>query len=560
MYLIGIDVGGTFTDGTLIKSDTIVTSVKNPTDNTNIGSSLFKTLDQLLTNISDLNLIERVVMSTTAVTNLIATEKTEPTALVLLPGHGLPLSYYEIGDNCHFLQGAIDFRGNITEEISLSEIKDTIKDIKNQGIKRIAIAGKFSNRNNEHEVLVKELFATDYPKALVLISSEISNQLNFRRRAATTFFTALIYHEWQNFVEHVQKAVKSRGISAEVQVLKADGGTMPLEISRTLPCQTIYSGPAASTMGGVALTMDQENSVVIDIGGTTTDLSLVIEGEPLYASKGATINEHYTHVDAFSLTSLPIGGDSKIDFIDKGIEILNREDFALCFGGQHLTVTDVFNVSYDLKIGDYKKSIKALDDFASQHNSSSENLAQEVIDQVIGRLETAITNMFTKWEQEPAYKVWEVVNERKFKLHRIIGIGAASTAIVPVLAKRLGVEYFLNEHSQVANAIGTAVVRPTVNISLHVDTQNRFYTTHPSGQFGKIKNPAKFRLEDAKNLATEHLDSILKERNMANYEGEAVFYMEEQFNVIRGWDTTGKIFDIGIQVKPGFIPEFMGVK
>ncbi len=560
MYLIGIDVGGTFTDGTLIKSDTIMTSVKNPTDNTNISSSLFKTLDQLLTNISDLNLIERVVISTTAVTNLIATKRTEPTALVLLPGHGLPLSYYEIGDNCYFLQGAIDFRGNITEEISLSEIKDTIEKIKNQGIKRVAIAGKFSNRNNEHELLVKELFATDYPEALALISSEISNQLNFRRRAATTFFTALIYYEWQNFVEHVQEAIKSRGISAEIHVLKADGGTVPLEISRTLPCQTIYSGPAASTMGGVALTMDQKNSVVIDIGGTTTDISLVIDGQPLYASKGATIDEHYTHVDAFSLTSLPIGGDSKIAFIDNKVKVLNREDFAICFGGKHLTVTDVFNVFYHLKIGDYKKSQQALDDFANQHDFASEKMAEKVVDQVISRLETAITNMFTKWEQEPAYKVWEVVNERKFKLHRIIGIGAASTAIVPILAQRLDVAHYLNEYSPVANAIGTAVVRPTINISLHIDTQNRFYTTHPGGQFGKIKNPAKFRLEDAKNLATKHLNNILKERDMANYEGEAVFYMEEQFNVIRGWDTTGKIFDIGIQVKPGFIPEFMGVK
>lgn len=560
MYLIGIDVGGTFTDGILIKSGTIVTSVKTATNNLDISSSLFATLDDLLSFIPDKKLIERVVISTTTVTNLIATKQVEPTALILLPGYGLPNSYYEIGENCYFIKGAIDFRGNIVEEISLSEIKAAIKNIKQQNIKRIGVVGKFSNRNNEHELLVKKLIKEEYPEALILISSKVSNQLNFKRRIATTYFTAQTYFEWHNFIDHVKKALATREITAEVHILKADGGTIPLETSRNYPCQTIYSGPAASTMGGVALTMDTENSVVIDIGGTTTDISLVIEGQPLYASKGAIIDGHYTHVEAFSLTSLPIGGDSKIDFANNKVILDNRSDFAVCFGGKYLTVTDVFNVYYDLKIGDYNKSYEILNELAVKHDTNREVLAKQIINIVIDKLELAIKEMFTKWEMEPLYKVWEVVNSRKFELHRIIGIGAASKAIIPVLAERLGVKHYLTQYSPVANAFGTAVVRPTINITLHVDTQKNFYSIHPTGYLGKLNNPQKFNLDDAKELALNYLSTLKKEQGMEGYEDEAVFYMEEQFNVIRGWDTSGKIFDIGLQVKPGFIPEYTGVK
>ncbi|NLJ72176.1 MAG: hydantoinase/oxoprolinase family protein [Syntrophomonadaceae bacterium] len=560
MYLIGIDVGGTFTDGIIMKSGNITASAKNATNNSDISSSILTTLDNLLAYVSDKKLIERVVISTTTVTNLIATKGAEPAALILLPGYGLPNSFYELGENCYFIKGSIDFRGNITEELSVSEIKSVIENIQVQNIKRIGVIGKFSNRNNEHELYIEKLIRETYPEALVLISSQVSNQLNFKRRIATTYYTALTYFEWQNFIEQINKALIARDISAEVHILKADGGTIALEASRNYPCQTIYSGPAASTMGGVALTKDSKNSVVLDIGGTTTDISLVIEGEPLYASKGAIIEDNYTHVEAFSLTTLPIGGDSKIGLLNNEITLDSRQDFAACFGGKYPTITDAFNLLYDLKIGDYQKSEEILRQLAIKENLDPKKLAETAINMVMESLENAIKEMFTRWEMEPLYKVWEVVNSRKFVLHRIIGIGAAANAIIPVLASRLGVNHFLSQYSPVANALGTAVARPTININLHIDTGENFYSVYPTGYLGQIKNSRNFSLEDAKSLARNHLAELVKEHNMEGYEEDAVFYLTEQFNVIRGYSTSGKIFDVGLQVKPGFIPEFTGVK
>ncbi|NLB88979.1 MAG: hydantoinase/oxoprolinase family protein [Syntrophomonadaceae bacterium] len=544
-----------------MKSGTIIDSVKTLTNNSDISASLFSTLDKLLKSVTDLKLIERIVISTTTVTNLITTGRLEPVAVILLPGYGLPNSYYEIGEHCYFLKGAIDFRGNEVESINNDEVKKCLNDIKKKGIKRIAIAGKFSNRNNKHEKQVKELAEKYYPDAFVLMSSEVSNQLNFRRRAATAYYTAMTYFEWNSFVDNVVKALQARQLdNTEVHILKADGGTIPLEVSRDYPCQTIYSGPAASTMGGIALTMDKANSVVIDIGGTTSDISLIIEGQPLHVSKGALINENFTHVEAFSLTSIPLGGDSQIVYEDNSVQVLNkREDFAVCFGGKWLTVTDVFNHHYDLKIGEYQKSTQVVNEFASQCGMSEGEVTSQIIEIVLSKLENAINSMFIEWEKEPAYKVWEVVNNRKFKLERIIGIGAAATAIIPVLAKKLGVPYYLHEYSPIANALGTAVARPTINVNLHVDTQLGYYSIEPGGHFGKISNTNRFSLNDAKDLALQHLNTILNDRGLNDYVQEATFYMEEQFNVIRGWDRIGRIFDIGVQVKPGFIKEYTGV-
>ena len=114
--LIGIDVGGTFTDGVLFDEKTIVTSVKHPTDKQNLKATLLQVLDDLLTA-SGGETIHRIVFSTTLVTNLLATESGDKTALLLLPGPGLPLAMYHLFPNSFFLKGSVDFRGRVLEEV-----------------------------------------------------------------------------------------------------------------------------------------------------------------------------------------------------------------------------------------------------------------------------------------------------------------------------------------------------------------------------------------------------------------------------------------------------------
>jgi len=558
--LIGIDVGGTFTDGVLFGEQTVLATVKQPTDDRDLKNTLLKVLDELLKERGGQE-INRIVLSTTLVTNLLATERGDRTALLILPGPGLPLETYRIFADTYFLKGSIDFRGRELEVIDRGEVIKALEAINALGIKKIAVVGKFSNRNNKQEQEVSDIIQDRYPEIQVAIGSETAGQLNFLRRIVTTYYSAMTRSAWEEFVEAIKKALVARKINATVDILKADGGTMPLLLSNTKPCETVFSGPAASTMGAVALTMEACNSVVIDIGGTTSDITLLIDGHPLYASKGARIQGHYTHINAFSVRSIPMGGDSPLTIENGNISVESRRrGVAACFGGQSPTVTDVFNHKYHLEIGNLAQSTEILSEMCGKNNMDKNGLCQAVEDIVIERLQTTITEMFKEWENEPAYRVWEVVHGRRFDVQEIIGIGAASASIVPVLARRMQVAYRIPVHAEVANALGACVARPTLALKLHIDTQNGYYTIDQEGLRGSIPLGKSMQMQDARDLAQVHLLKMAQERGMERYAADAECYLEEQFNVIRGWNTAGKIFDVGVQISPGFIEEYQGVR
>ncbi|MDR2018921.1 MAG: hydantoinase/oxoprolinase family protein [Syntrophobacterales bacterium] len=556
--LIGIDVGGTYTDGVLFSDGAVLQSVKRPTNENNLTKTLLAVLDELLV-CGRKDQIKRVVLGTTLVTNLLATGRGERTALLLLPGSGLPYSSYRISPDTFFLKGSVDFRGREIERPESKEIEAVLHKIEREGIERVAVAGKFSSRNNRHEMLIREIALTRYPHMDVCISSEITGRLNFPRRAVTTYYTAMTIREWGRFADEIETAISARIPNSELHILKADGGTTTLEASRKRPCETVFSGPAASTMGTVALTGDSLNSVMVDIGGTTSDICLLIEGQPLYASRGAVIKGRLTHINSFAVNSIALGGDSVIYDESGNLRVgPMRLGPAACLGGDAPTVTDAFNILKGLNIGDMEASKRKLKTVARPRGESPEELGAKVADHVVKMLKDSIQYMFGLWEDEPAYKVWEVVNRKKFVPQRIIGIGAAAQAIVPMLAEELKVSYFLHRYSPVANALGAAVARPTLSVQVHVDTQNKTYSVSPGGFCGAIDG-RNYQMGDAIDLARKHLKEISQERGLSDYADEGRVYLEEQFNIIRGMGLAGKLFDVGIQIAPGFIREYNGV-
>jgi N-methylhydantoinase A len=393
----------------------------------------------------------------------------------------------------------------------------------------------------------------------VCTSNGISGRLNFPRRAVTSYYTAMTRKEWNRFADGIEAAIEDRLPGCEIHILKADGGTTTLAGSRKRPCETIFSGPAASTMGAMALSTEPVNSVVVDIGGTTSDICLLIEGRPLYASKGATIGGHLTHVNSFAVHSVALGGDSLLH--EEGGDLTIgplRVGPAACFGGERPTVTDAFNVLMDLKIADAGASKAKIESLASTMGQDALELCRTVAQRVTATLKENIRLMFTEWENEPAYKVWEVVHKRKFVLHRVIGIGAAAPAIIPALAGELGVDHFLHRYSPVANALGAAMARPTLTMEVHVDTQKRTYSGAPGGFSGPVKEKD-FQSKDALKLARMCLAELARRRGLSVYSADAQVYLDEQFNMIRGVALSGKLFDVGIQITPGFIEEFKGV-
>jgi N-methylhydantoinase A len=557
---IGIDVGGTYTDGVMFEGSSIIKTTKKPVEAENIKQSLLAALDDLLDGVQP-DKIQRVVLSTTVVTNYLAAKKDERVAVLLIPGTGLPQEFYQLTEDTYFIKGWIDFRGRIIEQIDLEEITKVLQEIIEKGIKKITVVGKFSNRNPEFERMIRELILQYNPNLQVFLGCEVAGRLNYPRRIVTTYYTALTNKVWNDFADEIEQALKAREITAAVEILKADGGTMPLDVARSNPCETIFSGPAASTMGAVALTMTANNAVVLDIGGTTTDISLLIDGVPLYASKGAKIRGRYSHINAFAIRSVPLGGDSLVKVNNGCIQIgPERQGFAACFGGQALTPTDLFNYRFRLGLGKAENSKQEVEKLARKNDLLPEEFTDKAITAIVNTLISNIEEMFEEWENEPAYKIWEVVNRRKFKPELIIGIGAAAGTIVPLVAEKMKLEYLIDKYSPVANALGACTARPTLALNLHVDTQRKTYLVEQMGITGKLNNPRKFTLEDAKSLARECLKQTAIEKGIGEYAQNAEIYLAEQFNMIRGWDRIGKIFEVGIQIVPGLIAEYKGVK
>lgn len=563
--LIGIDVGGTTTDAVLIRNGEVCSTAKVSTEPGNLLNSLLEALDAVSRDVPPEQL-ERVVFSTTVITNLIAEGKTDRVALVLIPGPGVNPASYTFPDS-FCIKGAMDYRGREIDPLDEVEIKRTVVLIRESGFSRAAIISKFGQRNSSHELRVEEIFREDYPGCKLELGHKVSGKLNFPRRIATAMLASATRERYQEFVEKIRKALDERSIRAPVYILKADGGTLPVEKSIEFPVETIFSGPAASTVGALALTPEGQTSVIVDIGGTTTDLALILSGKPLLASKGAKLGGFLTHVRAFAVRSIAVGGDSVIRVKDlspgtKQITVgPDRAGPAYCMGGKETTPTDALKFLGLIEVGNPERASEAIKVTASELGKSETETASLIVDRVAQMITDAVNEMFFEWEQEPAYRVWEVLQEKKARPENVVGIGGGAKGLIAEIAKKLDANPVIPEYAEVGNAIGAAVARPTLTLNLHIDTEQKMYSVAEEGEIvslstTKFGNLNKVRLDEAEILAAELLRKRAEDFGISEYADEAEIVNSEVFNVVNGWYTSGKLFDVSMQIPAGLIPEW----
>lgn len=555
MY-IGIDVGGTFTDAILLDNALEpVAAAKIPTAQHDLLTCVTAALDAVMSsgNIKRQN-INRLVLSTTLITNLIAQRKLEPVAMILIPGPGVNPAQYHFDVDFFVISGAIDYRGREIAPLKIAEILEAMHEIVRRNIRKVAVVGKFSPRNPNHEKAVESLIHREFPEIEVLTGHLVSGRLNFPRRAATTFLTLGTRARYEEFLHEIQNALRERNITAPAYILKADGGTMPIQASLKAPVETILSGPAASVTGALALTPPGETSVVVDIGGTTTDLALILNGVPLLASKGARIAGFLTQVRAYAVHSVPVGGDTAIK-AEQGRLILSgeRQGPAACLGGPQPTPTDAMRLLGLTSIGDVELARKAVSPLADQAGLNLEAAAEQILEETVQKIAEAINHMFRQWELEPAYRVWEILQGRKVRPQNIVGIGGAAPVLIPLLAQKMGCRPIVPEMAPVANALGAALARPTLTATLRADTELGTYTIEEAGVHDRLPGGRSFSGPDARELAGTWLKKMASQAGIEEYADQAEVLHEEVFNVVQGWTTKGKIYDVSIQITPGII-------
>jgi len=549
---IGIDVGGTCTDAVLLDDCGVRATAKAVTRPDLLGS-LTEALDQVTAGVKA-EQIERVNLSTTLITNLVAEKKYDPVGLVLVPGPGLNPEALGFPSPHWFIPGAIDYRGREISPLDTGAVATAAAELSALGITRVAVAGKFSNRNNSHEVLARDTILRVAPSLHVELGHQVAGALNFPRRAVTAYLTAATRERYRYFADAVLPALARRNLNCPVFVLKADGSTCPLAYSVENPVETLFSGPAASTLGVQALTPPGETVVVVDIGGTTTDLALILGGVPLLSSHGARVDGQLTQVRALAVRSVPVGGDSVVDRIGREIVIYSeRLGLPYCLGGPLPTPTDASRVLGLTVQGDLEQARRAMAGLGGPLGLSAVEVARQVEDLFVAMVAREINGMFDEWRKEPVYSVWEIMAKhqgRKRGLETVVGVGGGAAGFTARIAQAVGCYPVVPPYAPVANAIGTAVARPTMQVSVRADTEAGYYLVLEEGVREALAAGASE--EDITAVAREWLTRRAARYGLSVDSGVEVT-RREVFNMIRDWRTTGRLYDIVLSTKGGIV-------
>jgi N-methylhydantoinase A/oxoprolinase/acetone carboxylase beta subunit len=553
--IIGLDVGGTHTDVVLIDERGIIREIKVPTDASNLFKTVLKGLESITQGI-DPDKIRRVVLSTTLTTNAIVQDKVPVVGMIVSSGPGINPEYFRTNEHYFPVSGSIDHRGREILPVDATEIETVSQTLRSRGIRHVGIVGKFSVRNPKHENQIHAILEASFEK--IFLGHQLSGHLNFPRRIATTFLNASVYPIHNEFFQAVKQSLQSKGLDSPIRILKADGGNMRFESSVDIPGQTILSGPAASVMGAVAFAAADTETLVLDIGGTTTDMTILINGVPILAPLGITIGSHNTLIRSLDTQSIGIGGDSQVRLSEKEILIgPQRLGPAMAFGGSVPTPTDALFIMNKMQTGDREKSIQGIRPMAMALGISIEQTAERIFSRACEQILLAAQNLVDRLNRKPVYTIHEMQEGIRLNPSDILILGGPA----PFFAERFKTLTKQNirvvPRWAVANAMGAALARTTCEVSLFADTEAGKMIS--PGEDYQASIPSDFDQADAVRTGFQ----LLKEKAVKKGANAAHLDMEvleaQSFNMVRGFQTTGKNIRIRTQVKPGLIRGYKGI-
>ncbi len=547
--IIGLDVGGTHTDVILLGTEGLVRQVKVPTDPQNLFQTLLEGLAAATEGV-DPGSIRRAVLSTTLATNLVAQQKLPAVGMVVAAGPGIDPRHFRTNAHYFTVPGALDHRGREIHPLDTHQIRTIGEEIKRQGIRYAGVVSKFSVRNPEHEKVMATLLEPYVER--VFMGHKFSGNLNFPRRIATTYLNAAVYPTHKEFFEAVQKSLAQRGLTMPIRILRPDGGNMNIESSVDYPAQTILSGPSASVMGALTSAPRQGTSLVLDIGGTTTDMAVLIDGVPLLAPQGIEIPPYKTLIRALQTQSIGLGGDSAVRVQDGALTIgPDRIGKAMAYGGPAPTPTDAFCALGMTEKGDRERSEAGLRPVAQALGLPVEQAAHKIFESTCRAILDAAGQMIDAINSKPVYTVHEMCEGIKIKPGHLLVLGGPAPQFAEQLKTMFQGQVQVVPHWQVANAIGCALARTTSEVTLFADTAQKMATA-PGEHFSRNIS-YDFNLDDAREMALELLRAKAIRRGADPKQLETEIIEQHQFNMVRGFQTIGKNIRVRVQVKPGLI-------
>ena len=305
-YGLGLDTGGTYTDAVIMDLDKaqVLCKAKSRTTHRNLSIGIRGAIDGL--DPSLLGDVGVVALSSTLATNSV------------VEGRGCRVGLVSIGcdydntlppDYSVRIQGGHGIHGEPVQYLDEAAAREFLESIRRK-VEGIAISSFMSVRNPEHEIRVRDM-AREILGVPAVCGFELSSELGFNERTTTCVMNARLIPVMEELIRSVRSVLDEKGIAAPLMISRGDGSMMKDSFARERPVETILSGPAASLMGAMSMT-GVKDAVVMDMGGTTTDIGILRNGHPSLDPEGTVIGGKRTRVMAARIYTSGIGGDSRI--------------------------------------------------------------------------------------------------------------------------------------------------------------------------------------------------------------------------------------------------------
>lgn len=563
--LLGLDVGGTFTDAVIIDGHRVVATAKRRTTKDNLMNGIGEALDAVLEGYDTSN-IEQVTLSTTVVTNTIVEEKEQVVDLYVVTGPGRNVDdIFPVKPI--YLQGYTDHRGIVVEHTPADAVRGIANMVQaRSGTDLAAVSAKFGVRNPQEELSITEELKNTYHA--ISNGSLLSGSLNFPRRTISAYFNSAVTPVFTVFKKNVEDALSARNIVAPLHILKADGGSLPVEHMVSRPVETAFTGPAATVLGLSALgVIGNQHTVALDIGGTTTDISLWKHGRPLMTKNGVSIREYPSAVRSFAVTSVGIGGESVVRLKNGNLTVgPERVGPSVALGGVEPTLGDALIVLGHANYGDFNLALRALQDLAdaiqaalqSNNINTSNNqltliktasdVAKLILQNALETIQRGVDEVITVENKCPIYVVADIVNPDIFVPEHIVVVGGTAPSLGASIGEYMDLPITIPENAAVANAIGAALALSTIELTVHVDTKRRLLVIPELGI--KQQNCTLKRAEQVVERVKEALSEEALRLGLDTAQEIEIISIED-FPVVEGWQSMERLITVKVQLAAG---------
>lgn len=470
-YRIGIDVGGTNTDAVVLdETDSVIEKTKTPTTE-DVTSGIVTALAEILTNEANHSTVDHVMLGTTHCTNAVTERKKlnqvaairigAPATKAIQPLLEWPDDLATaIGNHTIIVEGGHEFNGDQITDLDKETVQEFLRE-KEDVIDSVAITSVFSPVRDDHEKQVAEIVREELGAGVpVSLSSEIGS-IGLLERENATVLNAALTQVIREASTAFHEAMDEHNLDARLYFGQNDGTLMSVDYAKRYPIFTVACGPANSIRGAAYLS-EMPDGIIIDVGGTTTDVGALSDGFPRESAVAVEIGGVKTNFRMPDLISVGLGGGSivheKSDAVQIGPDSVGYEltSKARSFGGDVTTATDV---AIELGQASFGETDPNLDD----------------------KLVASATEVMTE-------RVEQTIDEMK------TNAGAVPVAIVGggsiLLPSELEGTSYVNKpkNHEVTNAIGAAIAQ----VSGHVDQV-----------FSLDEQPREDVIEEAKSLARQ---------------------------------------------------------